>query len=138
MSDEPRCAIELASLDEISGGFRTRWSCLTYESHQFPHGPFDIQDVGALDSHQTALHPKWWEKNVRAVIFDDLTDLVESLKQDAVELGISHNNRFYEDLGAHDEIMKLLLSMQNIFRSLSGDEHLVFWSPDGAWRAVTV
>jgi len=80
-----------------------------YKNHQFTHSALDVQDIGALDSDHASLDAEWRQQDVRAIVLDDLAHFVETLKQDRIQLSVSHHDRLHEDFGGHDKIVQALL-----------------------------
>lgn len=107
-----------------------------YKDHQFAHSALDVQDICALNSDHAALNSERWQQDVGAIIVDDLTDLIQSFKQDGVELGVCDHDGFHEHLGRHDKIVETLLRTQNAFRGFTRDVDKIIGSPLSAGRRV--
>lgn len=73
---------------------------------------------------------------VRAILLDDFLDLVQSIKQDVVDLTSSNGNVFDKGFCGHYQVVKLLLCLQNLVLVLAGDYDFVPRSNEGAGRTV--
>jgi len=76
------------------------------------------------------------QQNVRAVLLNDLLDLVQPLKQDIVDLTCSDRNVLDKGLCRHDQLMQPLFGLKNIVLALTRNDDLVSCSWEGANRSV--
>lgn len=95
-----------------------------------------MENIGALDAHDTTLQSQGRQKNVGAVVLDDLAHLVKTLEQDRIQLGVRHHHRLHEDFGGHDQVMQALLGTQDGLGALSRDVNQVIRAALGLGRRV--
>lgn len=113
-----------------------RWYGSTHQSHYFPHSALNVQNLGALDTHQAPLAAELREENIGAVHFHHLPDLVEAVKQNVVNLVGIDDDILDVDLDSHHQLSQLLFGTGNLFLGITRNVHLIFTAAMGAWRGV--
>lgn len=95
-----------------------------------------MQHLGALDTDKTPLAAQLREENVRAIHLHHLSNFVQTVQQNVVNLIRIDNDILDIDLDAHDKLSQLLLGSSNLFLSITGDIDLIFTATVSAWWRV--
>lgn len=108
----------------------------SYQSHDFPDGPLDVQDLSALNADKAPLAAQLWEENVGSVHFHHFADLIQTIEQDIVDLARIDNDILDVDFHTQDQFPQLLLRASNLLRRVSRDIDFIFASTARARRGV--
>lgn len=110
----------------------------THQCHHFPHCPFDVENIGALNTNHSILAAHLREQNIGTIHFHDLADLVQPAKQNVVDLGVRNGNIFAESFGRVDKIGQPHFGISDLVLAPSSDDDLIIWPSNGILRAVSV
>lgn len=110
----------------------------TYQCHDFPHCPLNIEDIGALNADHSILAAHLREENIRTIHLHDLADLVEPSKQNIVDFGVSDGNIFAECFCRVDKIGQPHFCISDLIFTPASDDDFILWPSDGVLRAVSV
>lgn len=97
----------------------------TYQGHDVSHRALYVKTLHTLDSDLVALGSKRWELDKGAVGLHDLANLVQSAKQDAINLGSRNHSILHKDSCAAYKFVDLLLCESNILWTIAGDKDLL-------------
>lgn len=107
-----------------------------YQGHDLPHGPLHVEDLGSLNSNQTALASQLGEQHVGAIGLHHLADLIQTVEENVVDLVRGEHDVLDIDLHTHDQFPQLLLGASDILQAFSGDVDLILTPTIGPRRCV--
>jgi hypothetical protein len=79
-----------------------------------------------LDANNATLTAELRKQNVGSIAFHDLSDFIQPIEEDVVDLAGRYHDILDEDLDAHDQLMKPRLGLGNLFLGFTGDVDFVF------------
>jgi hypothetical protein len=109
---------------------------LTHQSHYLPHSALNVQNLGALNTDKAPLAAELREENIGTVHLHHLPDLVETIKQNVVNLVGIDDDILDVDLDSHHQLPQLLFGTSNLFLGITRDVHLIFAAAMRTWRSV--
>lgn len=95
-----------------------------------------MQNISSLNANAVPLAAQLWENDIRTVHLHDLSDLIQTIKQDVVNLVSIDPDILNIHLHAHNQFMKLLLGPSDLFLSLARDVDFILTSTMGIGRNV--
>lgn len=109
----------------------------TYQGHDLPNSPLHMKDFGALDADQTTLAAQLREKNVGTIHLHHLANLVQSVKQDVVNLAGVDHHILDVNFDSHHQLSEFLLRAGNLFGRLARNVNLIFASTVRTGRGIS-
>jgi hypothetical protein len=95
---------------------------LAGQRHDFSNSAFHVKAFAALNSDHVALACQWGEHDVGSIGFENLPDLVQTTKQDAINFGSRNGYVFNVKSDAIDSLMEFLLGKLDGLGLVASDE----------------
>lgn len=121
-STTTRCKIALPA--NFVSQSKEQWSCVTYHQHELPNCSFYVEAFNSLDSDHAALRSKSWELDECSVCLHDLTNLVHSSQENAVDLSGGHMSIFHEEPRHSNKFVDSAFGCGYVFCSVTSNKDL--------------
>jgi len=95
-----------------------------------------VQNISSLNANAVPLAAQLWENDIRTVHLHDLPDLIQTIKQDVVNLVPIDPDILNINLHAHNQLLKFMLGPSDLFLSLARDVDFILTSAVSIGRNI--